>query len=635
MTAGAASTKLCTGYAGCSAAGYGDGGYGAASGTSYWGMVSGHNCTNYAAYRLIRGGVDASYLRGNGMAYQWRDQARRWGVAVNGTPARGAIAWWAANSGGSGQAGHVAYVEQVGDGSILVSEDNYGGDFHWRRLTLGSYYPTAFLHFEGDPAPQPPSPTPAPAAPGEIKVLDHGSRVTLGWGAVPGAQDYLVYRNGVTWATTAQPTYLDTRVSPGQAYHYAVRARNSSGVSGAALVRARTATESADRAHLSTAAGPALCGRSGNADWQSLVCSVWTSAGWVSSHSPRGDWAYPDDRTWLTGVDGSASYCGLVGSGDQIRCDRFDGTAWTTAISPRLDVGYPENRAFLSTSTGLALCGRSGNADWQSLICTTLTPSGWVSTNSPRGDWGYADDRTWVTGRDGTVSYCGLVGTGDQVRCDRFDGVAWSTAISAPVDVAYPENRTFLPTASGPALCGRSGNADWQSLTCTTLTPSGWVSTHSPAGDWAYPEDRAWLTDHDGSVSYCGLVGSGDQIRCDRFDGAAWSTAISAPVDVAYPENRAFLSTSTGPALCGRSGNADWQSLICTTLTPSGWVSTNSPRGDWGYDTDRSWSRTPDSSISYCRRVGAGDQITCDRLVGSTWTTSTSDLVDVGYPDTF
>ena len=34
-----------------------DAGYGAANATSYWRMYTGHNCTNYAAYRMVKSGM--------------------------------------------------------------------------------------------------------------------------------------------------------------------------------------------------------------------------------------------------------------------------------------------------------------------------------------------------------------------------------------------------------------------------------------------------------------------------------------------------------------------------------------------------------------------------------------------------
>lgn len=139
---------LCTGFAGCDSAGMGNNGYENSYTTSYWGMYAGHNCTNYAAYRLIRNGIDASYLRGQGNAYQWGGVAQAHGVAVDGNPTRGDIAWWDSNA-GLGSSGHVGYVEQVGSGFFIMSDDNYGGDFHWTKVTTSSLWPTGFIHFGG------------------------------------------------------------------------------------------------------------------------------------------------------------------------------------------------------------------------------------------------------------------------------------------------------------------------------------------------------------------------------------------------------------------------------------------------------------------------------------------------------
>ena len=161
--ASAARSTLCAGWTGCNAYG-GDAGYGAASGTSVWGMFPGHNCTNYAAYRLQRNKVDASFLRGNGMAFQWGDVAKAKGIRVDLSPRVGDIAWWKQNQGGAGPYGHVAYVAEVGPGYFIVSEDNYGGNFHYVKVTTGNY-PTGFIHFGGTPAPTPPAPTPSAPPP--------------------------------------------------------------------------------------------------------------------------------------------------------------------------------------------------------------------------------------------------------------------------------------------------------------------------------------------------------------------------------------------------------------------------------------------------------------------------------------
>ena len=64
-------------------------------------------------------------------------------------PSVGAIAWWGRYSNGSGSAGHVAYVERVVSSTeIIISEDSWGGTFHWRRILKSSgRWPTGFIHF--------------------------------------------------------------------------------------------------------------------------------------------------------------------------------------------------------------------------------------------------------------------------------------------------------------------------------------------------------------------------------------------------------------------------------------------------------------------------------------------------------
>lgn len=134
---------LCTGYTGCANAGYGNAGYSAVSGTSYWSQYAGHNCTNYVAYRMIRNGMSTTRPEGS------RGYARDWGVGfasqTNDTPAVGSVAWWDTSFSSSG---HVAYVEQVISSSeIIISEDNWGGDFRWRKVTrTGGRWPQGFIH---------------------------------------------------------------------------------------------------------------------------------------------------------------------------------------------------------------------------------------------------------------------------------------------------------------------------------------------------------------------------------------------------------------------------------------------------------------------------------------------------------
>ena len=108
------------------------------------------NCTGYAWGRWYE-------LLGTKPKLSKRN-AEMWFVTNDGykrgsTPKLGAIACWSLGVVGNGNdgAGHVAVVEQINkDGSIIVSESNYGGT-RWRRVTLnkGYAYGSTRLKFQG------------------------------------------------------------------------------------------------------------------------------------------------------------------------------------------------------------------------------------------------------------------------------------------------------------------------------------------------------------------------------------------------------------------------------------------------------------------------------------------------------
>jgi len=142
--ASAASRYLCTGYTACADLGFGNHGYSAKNSKSYWRMYGGHNCTNYAAYLMIKAGRSSERpWTGNGNANGWGVGMKK---STDKTPAVGSIAWW-----DTGSAGHVAYVEAViSPTEIVVSEDNWGGDFDWRVITKDSGWPKGFIHFKDE-----------------------------------------------------------------------------------------------------------------------------------------------------------------------------------------------------------------------------------------------------------------------------------------------------------------------------------------------------------------------------------------------------------------------------------------------------------------------------------------------------
>ena len=122
------------------------------SGQRPWGYPadsSGHNCTNYASYRLWKNNVGNPGNLGN--AKDWDNKASAYGLSVNTTPAVGSIAQWEANVAPAGSSGHVAYVDAVTSSYIDVSEDNYGGTTMTKRFFVGQAgWPSHFIHFGGN-----------------------------------------------------------------------------------------------------------------------------------------------------------------------------------------------------------------------------------------------------------------------------------------------------------------------------------------------------------------------------------------------------------------------------------------------------------------------------------------------------
>ena len=88
--ASATSTILCWGYDGCARAGMPNAGYKTANGTMYWRMYSGHNCTNYAAYRMVKSGLpNVRPWTGDGNASNWGHANK---AITNSVPTVGAVA---------------------------------------------------------------------------------------------------------------------------------------------------------------------------------------------------------------------------------------------------------------------------------------------------------------------------------------------------------------------------------------------------------------------------------------------------------------------------------------------------------------------------------------------------------------
>jgi surface antigen len=120
-----------------------------------WAFYRGQ-CTSWVAYRLnVVNGIAFTNAYGGvgtwGDAVHWGAQARKLKIMVNGTPAVGSIAWYAATK--AAPDGHVAYVEQVNSPtSFVTSEMNYDADngFWVHTITRATGdWPTGFIHLTG------------------------------------------------------------------------------------------------------------------------------------------------------------------------------------------------------------------------------------------------------------------------------------------------------------------------------------------------------------------------------------------------------------------------------------------------------------------------------------------------------
>lgn len=145
------SSYLCYGYQDCREKGMGNAGYAKHMRTMYWRMYAGHNCTNYAAYRMVKSGLpNERPWSGGGNATYWGTSMPR---ITDDVPRVGAVVWWKANTGPAGSSGHVGYVEQVvSEDEIVISQSSWGGDFSWAVVTRGSgNWPSGFIHFNDVP----------------------------------------------------------------------------------------------------------------------------------------------------------------------------------------------------------------------------------------------------------------------------------------------------------------------------------------------------------------------------------------------------------------------------------------------------------------------------------------------------
>ncbi len=588
-------------------------------------------CTSWVAHRLsqLNGISFTNWYDGRhwGDADQWAKVAKDLKYKPVETPSAGDVAWYSR--------GHVGYVESVNpDGSILMSEMNFDGHNDFRMITLypGPSWPDKFIHLADivpGAATAVPVDTTAPTEPTGLKVVSHSGRVGVNWQPATdawGVAGYRISRSGAAVATTPadSTSYWDHQVSPGQAYSYTVVAYDDAGnVSPPAIVDVGQPAEAADRAWVSTDAGPALCGRTGGPAAERLGCTVLTRKGWRFAGLGREtNWGRPGTRSFVASDDGGVAYCRNVGVGAArgVACTTMDPDTLSWGydrIAGPTDRTFEEDRTWVSTGEGPALCGRTGSVAHQRVGCSVLTNSGWKFVGLGRDTaWGRTGSRAFLSADDGTVSYCRrIAGAGDRLlaSCTPFDPATLSWGydrISPTPDPTLDNNRTWVTTGAGPALCGRIGIERDQRLGCSVLTDAGWRFTglgrHLAWGD---PASRAFVQSRANGVSYCRTVAgpAGDRAACTRFDAArhTWGRdRVAGDAERTLADSRTWQKTASGPALCGRTGNEADQRLACTVLTRRGWTFSGLGRNtSWGDLGTFVPAGGDGGGLSYCRSL--------------------------------
>ena len=600
-------------------------------------------CTSWVAYRLaMRNGLSFSnWYAGRhwGNASEWGKVAKGVGHKPDKYPAVGAIGWY--------KRGHVSYVEDVySNGTILISEMNTDGHngFHFATVSPGmSSYPDKFIHLD-DVVPVDTTP---PTEPTDVRAAAHRGRTAISWRASSdtwGVAGYRVLRNGVPLAVVRGTSYRDGNPLTGQTAVYSVVAFDSAGhTSRPGRLKVLPGTESADRAWVETSAGPAMCGRTGHERRQRLGCRLLVDGGWRAVELYRRTaWGEPSSRAFLTGADGTVSYCREVGR-TALSCTALDADAraWgadrTSGRTPRLVA----DATWVTTPSGPARCGLTGSVRRRTATCSVLTVTGWHSATTGRVSWGGEDGRAFMATRDGAIAFCRWLPAdrGARTACTDLNPftLTWSPdRVSDRLPAGAPAYPTWVGSSAGPATCW-SPSAERRGA-CRVLAPTGWRTVALPRK--AKPGTagtRAFLTDRAGHVTWCRLVGRTAACAELSATGSRWETGRSTRTARSLQaDNRTWVSLATGPALCGRAGTVRQQRLACQVLTDSGWRTSASQRASWGNAGYRAFVPSG-SGVAYCRTVPTkkkGTAVSCTPMSKLEWgATRTSQRVPLVLAD--
>ena len=410
----ARSSYLCVGYKACNQAGMGSGGYASNNDKMYWRMYAGHNCTNYAAYRMVNSGLP------NTRPWSGGGNATYWGTSVpsltDKVPAVGAVAWWKANTGPAGSAGHVAYVERVVSADeIVISQDSWGGDFSWATVTRASgNWPSGFIHFNDLKLVN----KAAPTVSGVVKVGATLTATAGTWNPTDAKVAYQWFANGVAIASATKATLALSGALLGQT----IRVRTTASKAGYATKTANSATTVAVLPGVLTSTkAPVISGVVRVDNTISL---------------DEGAWNVKPDSTNVQWFTDGVGIPGAVGRSLKLTPD---------LAGHVISVAIQANRAYydpvtVSTATAPVALGRIRSS--RKPVMTGTAKAGQTLTVDP-GAYRPAEATVSVQWLRGGVPVPGAVGT-----TYRLGAADLGAAITPSITVSSPGYQTATPTTS-------------------------------------------------------------------------------------------------------------------------------------------------------------------------------------------
>ena len=478
-------------------------------------------CTSWAAYRLnqLTGAGFSDTYKGQrwGDAVHWKTAAQASGIAVNGTPAAGSIAWYSSD--------HVAIVEQVKSPTdIVISEMNYeyhnGFAIHeivkGQTPAYGSGWPTEFIHVKD-------LPQTLPAEPGSRTATNvTGTSAMLHWTDNSNNEDSFLtqYKVAGTTAWHSGPAAIAnatsvpvTGLTRGTHYIFQVGAHDGIGTHWSAYIYVNTVPLPAEPTNVTA---KATGGRSVALTWtdnsnnETSFVTQYEVAGSNSWHAGRSAGANQTSVT-VTGLKPNTKYIFQVGA------QNVAGTHWSpysnTVATPQVLPAQPSSPRVTSatgTSEMLAWTDASDNE------------SGFVSQYK-------IGNGSWVAGPSVGANVTSLTVTGlktgtyytFQVGAKNTVGTHWSAYFYGWTQALPAE-----PTGGSAAMGSTSAVLTW---TDNSNNETSFVTQYRPAGSstWiAGPSVGANVT----SVTVTGLSPSTPytfQVGARNSVGTHWSAYIN------------------------------------------------------------------------------------------------------------